>query len=43
MSRFAALARFSTDNEIIGTYESLYIITEVAGHWGTQARSSLAP
>lgn len=35
--------RFNSDNEIIGTYESLYIITLVNGHWGTQARSSLAP
>ena len=35
--------RFNTDNEIIGTYQSLYIVTEVDGHWGTQARSSLAP
>ena len=35
--------RFNSDNEIIGTYESLYIVTRVDGHWGTQARSSLAP
>ncbi|PCH60961.1 MAG: hypothetical protein COC19_05265 [SAR86 cluster bacterium] len=35
--------RFNSANEIIGTYQSLYIITEVDGHWGTQARSSLAP
>lgn len=35
--------RFNSNNEIIGTYESLYIITNVNGHWGTQARSSLAP
>lgn len=35
--------RFNSDNEVIGTYESLYIITNVDGHWGTQARSSLAP
>lgn len=35
--------RFNSDNEVIGTYESLYIITNVNGHWGTQARSSLAP
>ncbi len=37
------LQRFNSDNEIIGTYESLYIVTKVDGHWGTQARSSLAP
>ena len=35
--------RFNSDNEIIGTYQSLYIITNIDGHWGTQARSSLAP
>ncbi|MBS25362.1 MAG: hypothetical protein CMQ28_06945 [Gammaproteobacteria bacterium] len=35
--------RFNDKNEPIGTYESLYIVTQVAGHWGTQARSSLAP
>jgi hypothetical protein len=35
--------RFNSDNEVIGTYESLYIITKLNGHWGTQARSSLAP
>lgn len=35
--------RFNAENEVIGTYQSLYIVTEVNGHWGTQARSSLAP
>lgn len=35
--------RFDADNEVIGTYQSLYIVTNVDGHWGTQARSSLAP
>ena len=35
--------RFNDKNESIGTYESLYIVTKVDGHWGTQARSSLAP
>jgi hypothetical protein len=36
--------RFNANNESIGTYESLYIVTSDAnGHWGTQARSSLAP
>lgn len=35
--------RFNSANEIIGTYQSLYIVTRVDGHWGTQARSSLAP
>lgn len=35
--------RFNSNNEIIGTYESMYIVTLQDGHWGTQARSSLAP
>jgi hypothetical protein len=35
--------RFNRDNQPIGTYQSLYIVTKVNGHWGTQARSSLAP
>lgn len=36
--------RFNSENEPIGTYESLYIVTRNAqGKWGTQARSSLAP
>ncbi len=35
--------RFNSSNEVIATYQSLYIVTKVDGHWGTQARSSLAP
>lgn len=36
--------RFDSQNEPIGTYESLYIVTrDTQGNWGTQARSSLAP
>jgi hypothetical protein len=35
--------RFRTDGSIIGTYESLYILTNVAGKWGIQARSSFGP
>ena len=35
--------RFNSDNEVLFTYESLYIVTKVDGHWGTQARSGLAP
>ncbi len=35
--------RFNSDNESIGIFQSLYIVTLVDGHWGTQARSSLAP
>jgi hypothetical protein len=36
--------RYNAQNEPIGTYESLYILTrDEQGNWGTQARSSLAP
>ena len=35
--------RFNVNNEAIGRYESLYIVTKVKDHWGIQARSSLAP
>lgn len=36
-------SRYNADNEKIATYDSLYIVTRVDGHWGTQARSSFAP
>jgi hypothetical protein len=35
--------RFNDQNEPIARYQSLYLVTLVDGHWGTQARSSLAP
>ena len=35
--------RFNDRNEPIAKYQSLYLVTLVDGHWGTQARSSLAP
>ena len=35
--------RFDKQNRPISTYQSLYIVTLVDGHWGIQARSSLAP
>ena len=35
--------RFNKANESLGVYESLYIVTRVAGRWGIQSRSSLAP
>lgn len=35
--------RFDQDNRSIGLYPSLYIVTYLNGHWGIQARSSLAP
>tara|TARA_B110000438_G_scaffold39372_1_gene39247 strand:- start:202 stop:645 length:444 start_codon:yes stop_codon:yes gene_type:complete len=36
-------SRFDQNNEVIGTYQSLYVVTMIDGHWGIQARSSLAP
>ena len=35
--------RYNSDNEILATYETMYIVTKIDGHWGTQIRSSLAP
>ena len=35
--------RFDSNNQSIGTYESLYIVTRVNGRWGIQSRSSSAP
>ena len=35
--------RFNDRNEPIAKYQSLYLVTLVDGHWGPQARSSLAP
>jgi hypothetical protein len=35
--------RYNAANEIIGTYQSLYIVTKIDGRWGVQARSSMAP
>ena len=35
--------RFDVNNQTIGVYESLYIVTRIDDRWGIQARSSLAP
>lgn len=35
--------RFNDQNESIGRFQSLYIVTKMNGNWGIQARSSLAP
>ena len=35
--------RFATDGSAIATYRSLWIMTDVDGRWGAQARSSFAP
>lgn len=36
-------SRYTAENEKIATYDSLYIVTLLEGHWGIQARSSFAP
>ena len=36
-------SRYDKDGNKIATYDSLYVVTERDGHWGTQARSSFAP
>ncbi len=35
--------RFREDGSELARYESLYVVTNQAGHWGVQARSSYAP
>lgn len=35
--------RFRQDNSVIGTYTSIYVVTNVDGRWGIQARSTFAP
>ena len=35
--------RYATDDSAIATYRSLWIMTDVGGGWGAQARSSFAP
>jgi len=35
--------RFRADDSVMGTYESLYVLTKVDGRWGIQARSSFGP
>jgi hypothetical protein len=35
--------RYRADGSVIGTYDSLYILTRVDGRWGIQARSSFGP
>jgi len=35
--------RFTKDHTVIGTYESLYVMTLKEGKWKTQIRSSFGP
>jgi hypothetical protein len=39
----SAFRRYNKFDEAIGTYESLYIVTQKDGHWGILARSSFTP
>ncbi len=36
-------SRFDANDELIASFDSLYIIEPVDGHWGVRARSSFAP
>ena len=35
-------SRWRADNSLIGTFETIYIVTKLDGRWGIQARSSFA-
>jgi len=35
--------RYREDGSKLGSYDSLYVVTRQADHWGVQARSSFAP
>ena len=37
-----AFSRFRADGSLLGRFETIYIVTLQAGHWGIQARSSFA-
>ena len=37
-----AFTRFDTDDEALGVYPSIWVMTRDHGHWGVQARSSFA-
>ncbi len=36
-------SRYREDGERYVTYEAIWIVTHIGGHWGIQARSSFAP
>jgi hypothetical protein len=40
---FVRSTRYREDDSLIGTYDSLWIVTKREGRWGVQARSSFAP
>lgn len=36
-------SRFNSDDELLASFQSLYVIEQVDGRWGVRARSSFAP
>ena len=36
-------SRFRADGSVIGGFDTIYVVTCEAGHWGVKARSSYAP
>jgi len=35
--------RYRADGSVIGSFDSIYVVTRENGHWGVKARSSFAP
>lgn len=35
--------RYDAEDKVLASYDSLYLVTLLDGHWGIQARSSFAP
>jgi hypothetical protein len=35
--------RYRPDGSVIGGFDSIYVVTKEAGHWGVKCRSSFAP
>ncbi len=35
--------RYRSDGGVLGTFDSIYVVTKEDGHWGIKARSSFAP
>jgi hypothetical protein len=35
--------RYRADGSVIGSFDSIYVVTLEKGHWGIKARSSFAP
>lgn len=38
-----SFARYRADGSVIGSFNSIYVVTLENGHWGVKARSSYAP